>query len=551
MKRILFLALTVLLAAGCYDDAALWDQIRDHDERIVSLEKLCNQMNTNISSLQAVVTALQDKDYVTNVAPIKENGKEIGYTITFSKSGSITIYHGKDGADGKDGSTPVIGVRMASDGLYCWTIDGDWLLDADGNWIPMTGKDGTDGITPQLKIEEDYWYISYDNGQTWNQLGKAVGESGKDGADGADGENGDSFFKSVTQDEENVYITLADGTEFVLPKALHENVVVELCEVMGDSAIFNVEVLKTSVDLKVTVYYSLKETLTLYDHDGKASIVEFSGGSSSLVIEGLEKDNIYYYFLEVISNGSTHYSPVNYFIVGDIYVDEYGINHGVGIEFGGIIWAPVNCGYHETYFKYGKLYQWGRKYGQGYQGSIASDIVDDTYSDSFLPQIIEGPVELSVGQSKENADEFYNVLLPPFDWCVSRDINLWNDGSEINPIKTQYDPCPVGWRVPTSMELEVLTGRYWYWTIDNGQNGYCFSYTSPQTDNSPQVFLPAAGFLTFDAGSAEYRGGNGYYWSSEANDADDACSLSFNINSVFHLSFSNRAYGKSVRCVKE
>lgn len=557
MKRILFLALTVLLAAGCYDDAALWDQIRDHEERIVSLEKLCNQMNTNISSLQAVVTALQDKDYVTNVAPIKENGKEIGYTITFSKSGSITIYHGndgengKDGADGKDGSTPVIGVRMASDGLYCWTIDGDWLLDADGNWIPMTGKDGTDGITPQLKIEEDYWYISYDNGQTWNQLGKAVGESGKDGADGADGENGDSFFKSVTQDEENVYITLADGTEFVLPKALHENVVVELCEVMGDSAIFNVEVLKTSVDLKVTVYYSLKETLTLYDHDGKASIVEFSGGSSSLVIEGLEKDNIYYYFLEVISNGSTHYSPVNYFIVGDIYVDEYGINHGVGIEFGGIIWAPVNCGYHETYFKYGKLYQWGRKYGQGYQGSIASDIVDDTYSDSFLPQIIEGPVELSVGQSKENADEFYNVLLPPFDWCVSRDINLWNDGSEINPIKTQYDPCPVGWRVPTSMELEVLTGRYWYWTIDNGQNGYCFSYTSPQTDNSPQVFLPAAGFLTFDAGSAEYRGGNGYYWSSEANDADDACSLSFNINSVFHLSFSNRAYGKSVRCVKE
>lgn len=557
MKRILFLALTVLLAAGCYDDTALWDQIKIHEERISKLETLCNQMNTNISSLQAVVTALQDKDYVTNVAPIKENGKEIGYTITFSKSGSITIYHGndgengKDGADGKDGSTPVIGVRMASDGLYCWTIDGDWLLDADGNWVPMTGKDGTDGITPQLKIEEDYWYISYDNGQTWNLLGKAVGESGKDGADGADGENGDSFFKSVTQDEENVYITLADGTEFVLPKALHENVVVELCEVMGDSAIFNVEVLKTSVDLKVTVYYSLKETLTLYDHDGKASIVEFSGGSSSLVIEGLEKDNIYYYFLEVISNGSTHYSPVNSFIVGDIYVDEYGINHGVGIEFGGIIWAPVNCGYHETYFKYGKLYQWGRKYGQGYQGSIASDIVDETYSDSFLPQIIEGPVELSVGQSKENADEFYNVLLPPFDWCVSRDINLWNDGSEINPIKTQYDPCPVGWRVPTSLELEVLTGRYWYWTIDNGQNGYCFSYTSPQTDNSPQVFLPAAGFLTFDAGSAEYRGGNGYYWSSEANDADDACSLSFNRNSVFNLSFSNRAYGKSVRCVKE
>ena len=197
MKRILFLALTVLVAAGCYDDAALWDQIKNHEERISKLETLCNQMNTNISSLQTIVSALQNNDYVTNVAPITENGKEIGYTVTFSKSGSITIYHGndgengKDGADGKDGSTPVIGVRMASDGLYCWTINGEWLLDADGNPIPTTGKDGADGITPQLKIEEDYWYISYDNGQTWSQLEKAVGEDGKDGVDG------DSMFSSV------------------------------------------------------------------------------------------------------------------------------------------------------------------------------------------------------------------------------------------------------------------------------------------------------------------------------------------------------------------
>ena len=72
---------------------------------------------------------------------------------------------------------------MASDGVYYWTIDGEWLLDSDGNKIPTTGKDGADGqngengqdgadgITPQLKIEEDYWYISYDNGMTWNQLG--------------------------------------------------------------------------------------------------------------------------------------------------------------------------------------------------------------------------------------------------------------------------------------------------------------------------------------------------------------------------------------------
>lgn len=47
------------------------------------------------------------------------------------------------------------------------------------------------------------------------------------------------------------------------------------------------------------------------------------------------------------------------------YVDEYGINHGQGIEVGGVIWAPVNCGYKAATadskgFPYGKLYQWGR-----------------------------------------------------------------------------------------------------------------------------------------------------------------------------------------------
>lgn len=215
MKRILFLALTALLAVGCYDDTALWDQIRDHEERIVTLEKLCNQMNTNISSLQTIVAALQDKDYVINVAPIAENGKEIGYTITFSKSGSITIYHGNDGENGKDGSTPLIGVKMASDGVYYWTIDGEWLLDSDGNKIPTTGKDGADGqngengkegadgITPQLKIEEDYWYISYDNGKTWEEVGPATG---------------DSMFKEITDGDDKVHIVLTNGTVIDIPK---------------------------------------------------------------------------------------------------------------------------------------------------------------------------------------------------------------------------------------------------------------------------------------------------------------------------------------------
>ena len=55
------------------------------------------------------------------------------------------------------------------------------------------------------------------------------------------------------------------------------------------------------------------------------------------------------------------------------YIDEYGINHGQGVKIGAIVWAPVNCGYHETDYPYGKLYQWGRKHGQGYGVPFETD----------------------------------------------------------------------------------------------------------------------------------------------------------------------------------
>lgn len=55
------------------------------------------------------------------------------------------------------------------------------------------GKDGADGTTPQLKIGEDnYWYVSYDNGATWTSLGvKATGDKGDTGETGAPGEKGE------------------------------------------------------------------------------------------------------------------------------------------------------------------------------------------------------------------------------------------------------------------------------------------------------------------------------------------------------------------------
>lgn len=209
MKKLLaFAALFAVVAlTSCkYDDDDLWNSVHGLENRVAKLEELCKQMNTNISSLQTIVTALQNNVYVTGTTPLMKDGKEIGYTITFSKGNPITIYHGKDGQDGEDGITPTISVKKDTDGVYYWTLNGEFIV-VDGGKIQAEGKDGTNGTTPQFKIENDYWFVSYNNGANWTQLGKATGEDGKDA---------DSI--KITQDENNVYFELADGTVITMPQ---------------------------------------------------------------------------------------------------------------------------------------------------------------------------------------------------------------------------------------------------------------------------------------------------------------------------------------------
>ena len=256
MKKLLTLFAFALAVMGSscskFDDSAIWDKLNeqeqtlnDHEKRIAALEELCKQMNTNINALQTLVEALEKRDYITNVSPVREDGVVVGYTISFASSDTITIYNGKDGSDGTGGYTPQIGVKKDADGLYYWTLDGEWLLDDNGNKIKAVGEDGrdgldgtdgrdgvdgangqdgkdgedgtdgrdgvdgtngVDGITPRLKIENDYWYVSYDEGATWSELGRATGE------------DGDSFFTSVLEYDDKVTFVLSDGTLIDIPK---------------------------------------------------------------------------------------------------------------------------------------------------------------------------------------------------------------------------------------------------------------------------------------------------------------------------------------------
>lgn len=213
-----------------YDDSELRSDIENLEGRITALEEWQKSVNTDIRSLQSLVAALEDKDYVTAVTPLEDG---TGYVISFLKSGNVTIKHGErgeQGENGEDGTTPVISVKQDSDGKHYWTVNGEWLLD-NGNKMPVTGEKGdkgdkgdkgADAIAPQVRINTDtnLWEISTDGGKTWTSTGvKATGDKGNTGAQGP---QGDAIFAKdgidYTSDLDNVIFTLVDGTKITLPR---------------------------------------------------------------------------------------------------------------------------------------------------------------------------------------------------------------------------------------------------------------------------------------------------------------------------------------------
>ena len=241
----IFTILTCLLGCDKYDDSEVKSDIKDLKSRVEALEQQCKNMNANLTSLQAIVEAIQKQDGIVSVDDLP-GGQ--GYSVKFVSGKVIFLYNGKNG---EDGVTPMISVKKDSDGKYYWTVDGEWLL-VDGEKVRADGDDGADGkegVTPQFKIEGDFWYVSYDNGKSWKKLGKASGNDGNDaispqfkiedgywyvsydngkswtklgkasgdnGRDGVDGKNGDAFFKSVTINDGYVVFVMNDADQTTL-----------------------------------------------------------------------------------------------------------------------------------------------------------------------------------------------------------------------------------------------------------------------------------------------------------------------------------------------
>ena len=101
--------------------------------------------------------------------------------------------NGKDGKNGKDGITPYLRIEngrwmLSMDNQSSWKDIGQATGARGSEGRPGTdgrngrdGKDGEDGISPILKITDNKWYVSYNDGATWQVLGRSIGDQGEPG----------------------------------------------------------------------------------------------------------------------------------------------------------------------------------------------------------------------------------------------------------------------------------------------------------------------------------------------------------------------------------
>ena len=206
MKKILLAICSAMLAfCACQDLDELTGRVDNLENRVTYLEELCKDLNSNVALIQAFVAAHENDLYIKNVTEVSD-----GFTITFTNGLTYTLKNGEKGNKGDKGDqgdkgdkgnqgdpgvTPVVSVKLDTDGGYYWTLNGEWLL-VDGKKVSALG------VTPQLKIENGKWYICY-GGDKWEEIAPAYDYS---------------TAITITEDETAVYLTLHDGTQFVIEK---------------------------------------------------------------------------------------------------------------------------------------------------------------------------------------------------------------------------------------------------------------------------------------------------------------------------------------------
>ena len=294
------LTLAVCLLGACsddYDDTELRSGLNDLKDRVAKLETQVTKLNGEITTIDALVKKLEGNVSVVKVEP-STDGKS--YTIYFSDDTKATIANGKDGAPGAAGKdAPVIGAKEEN-GVYYWaqTIGGETtIIEVNGEKLRVTAE-----VTPpQLSVDEEgYWEVSYDGGTTWARITNAAGEPVKAITEDGSSIQG-SFFSAVTQDDDNVYFTLTDGSVITVAKRTDFYLILRKAPdvapfVYGETKTYEIEsagVVETILTKPDGWRVSLKDDVlsvtapaadaTGYEAEGTVAVIYFDGAERSSV----------------------------------------------------------------------------------------------------------------------------------------------------------------------------------------------------------------------------------------------------------------------------
>lgn len=139
MKKELVMSLGLALsclACSKYDDSALNERLAKLEQRVGAIEEKVRVANEDIKTLKSLVSASTQGKTITEVKKTDE-----GYDLIFSDKQVISIKMGRNGADGH---SPKISVAQDG-GVYYWQLDEQWLRDAQGQKVRVSGETGPVG----------------------------------------------------------------------------------------------------------------------------------------------------------------------------------------------------------------------------------------------------------------------------------------------------------------------------------------------------------------------------------------------------------------------
>ena len=194
------------------------------------------------------------------------------------------------------------------------------------------------------------------------------------------------------------------------------------------------------------------------------------------------------------------------------------------------------------------LYQFGRK--DAFPGT------DTTPDGSFnknggmsLQNGIQHPETFyTYGSTWDSGYNQYNL------WSMDNTVTGYNDNAVV---KTVYDPCPAGFKMPASNAFTgfTTTGKNTVNTQSqfnvSGAWDWGWNFNNKITSPDAAVYFPASGYRDYYDGSLRNVGSFGYSWSAVPNYTTDGCYLSIGSGSVCPQFASYRSYGYSVRPVSE